>query len=643
MTGEQSNHLSPSEKYLKWIVIIVALAMIAYHALIVWHPLFGELMNQNTHLGFCLVLLFLYGAGGANTVRKKVFNLGATLVSLGLVIYMAVNYERLDMEAGFPEPQDIVVGVLLMTTVLLLTWKSFGAIFPVMVLCAIAYALWGHYIPGVMSHPPLEFGYMVSSLSVGFQGIYGMLLNVSVNILFLLVVFGSIFEATGVTRFFMEFGTLLSRHLKGGAGQTAIFSSSFVGMANGVAVANVAITGSFTIPVMKKSGFRGECAGAIEAMASTGGQLTPPIMGIAVFIMANFLGVSYADLMSRALVPAIAYYAISVFGVILIASREDIPLSRVPVNWRTLTVGAPAFIIPMSVLTIILLLHYSAGYAAFWGICTLLFVSFLLKETRPTLKALIENLVKGAIMGATFGAAVACIGIFVKCMTLTGATTKLSLLITDLSGSSLLPALILTMLLSILLSSSTPTVIAYVVVAFLAAPVLTGLGVSKVVAHFFVFYFAVLAAVTPPVAGAAMVGSQIAKAGYMRTSWESFKLVAPFFLLPYFIINNPIIIAGSQPLIESVMALTALLIALGTFMCFCQKQCFSHLGNGERVLFLFASILATLYGIYGGTVFFLGALLVTLGLLGFQWRRRTLLNHGQTGKVPKVSPAGRDA
>ncbi len=635
MKKDQSTPLRPPEKYFKWAMIFVALAMIAYHALIVWHPLFGELMNQNTHLGFCLVLLFLYGAGGANTARKRAFNLGAMLISLGLVIYMAVNYERLDMEAGFPEPRDIVVGVLLMTIVLVLTWRSFGAVFPVMVLCAITYALWGQYIPGVMSHPPLEFGYIVSSLSVGFQGIYGMLLNVSVNILFLLVIFGSIFEATGVTRFFMEFGTLLSRHLKGGAGQTAIFSSSFVGMANGVAVANVAITGSFTIPVMKKSGFRGECAGAIEAMASTGGQLTPPIMGIAVFIMANFLGVSYAELMSKALIPAVAYYTIAVLGVILIASREDIPLSRNTVNWRTLAVGAPVFIIPMSVLTIILLLHYSAGYAAFWGISTLIFVSLLLKETRPTLKALTENLVKGAVLGATFGAAVGCIGIFVKCMTLTGATTKLSLLITDLSGSSLLPALILTMLLSILLSSSTPTVIAYVVVAFLAAPVLTTMGVSKVVAHFFVFYFAVLAAVTPPVAGAAMVGSQIAKASYMRTSWESFKLVGPFFLLPYFIINNPVIIAGSQPVVEAVMALTALCIALGTFMCFCQKYCFSHLGKGERVLFLFAAIQATLYGLYGHAAFFAIALLLTVGLLAFQWRKRTLLNHADISKREK--------
>jgi TRAP transporter 4TM/12TM fusion protein len=606
-------------------MVVVALCMILYHVLIVWYPMFGELMNQNTHLGFCLVILILQGARTSAKTWKRITHIVALPVCLALVIYMALHYERLDMESGFPEPRDVVVGVLLMSAVLWLTWRSFGAIFPVMVLCAVAYALWGHHIPGVMNHPPFEFGYIVSNLSVGFQGIYGMLLNVSVNILFLLVIFGSIFEATGVTRFFLELGTLFSRHLKGGAGQTAIFSSSFVGMANGVAVANVAITGSFTIPVMKKSGFPGACAGAIEAMASTGGQLTPPIMGIAVFIMANFLGISYTDLMVKALVPAMAYYITAVLGVMLIASREEIPLSKAPVNKRALAFGAPVFVLPMGVLTAIMLLHYSPGYAAFWAILTLLLVSFLRAETRPTTAAVIENLAKGAVMGATFGAAVACIGIFVKCMTLTGATTKMSLLITGISGSSLLPALFLTMLLSILLSSSTPTVIAYVVVAFLAAPVLVEMGVSKIVAHFFVFYFAVLAAVTPPVAGAAMVASKIANAGYMKTSWESFKLVGPFFLLPYFIVNNPILLSEAQPFLKALMALVSLGIALGSLMCCCQKYCLTHMDKTERVIFAATSMLATLHGLYGHGALFGAALLLSTGLLAFQWRKKNRL------------------
>jgi len=607
---------------LTWLTAGVALVMIGYHAMIVWNPIFGELINQNNHLGFCLVLLFLHWAGTESRKWKKMLYLTGVLVSLALITYMAVENKRLTMEAGFPEPRDVVVGVLLIVFVVGGTWKSFGFIFPALVMIAIAYGLWGHFIPGVMGHPTFDFGYIVSNLSVGFQGIYGMLLNVSVNILFLLVIFGSIFEATGVTTFFMELGTLFARHLPGGAGQTAVFSSSFVGMVNGAAVANVAITGSVTIPVMKKAGFRGEIAGAIEAMASTGGQLTPPIMGIAVFIMAGFLGVSYADLMFKAIIPALFYYGIAIVGVILIAHREKIPRGQTEVDWRVFVTGVPIFVLPMGVLTAVLLLHYSAGYAAFFGIVTLLAVSALRKATRPDIKVLVRNLIAGAVMGATFGLACGCIGILIKSLTFTGASTKLSLLITGLSGGLLLPTLILTMILSILLSSSTPTVIAYIVVAFVAAPILMDLGIRAVVAHFFVYYYAILATVTPPIAGAALVGGQIAGASYMRTAWESFKLAGPFFLLPYFTIHNPVIFGESQPLVPAVMVLLALTMTMGALMCFCQRFCFTHTSNMQQVLLLAISLFGIWHGLYGQTVFFFVALILSISFLTLQWRKK---------------------
>lgn len=609
-------------RILSWMTALVAFTMIAYHVLIVWHPVFDGLMNQNAHLGFALVLIFISMAQADAGQRRCWIYIGGALLSLLLVTYMAVEYERLDMYAGFPELRDIAVGVLLIFLVIALTWRTFGYIFPSLVLAAIAYALWGQYLPGVMSHPPMAFGYVVSNLSVGFQGIYGMLLSVSVNIIFLLVIFGSIFGATGVTRFFMEFGTLLGRHLRGGAGQTAVFSSSFVGMVNGVAAANVVITGSYTIPVMKKSGFSGEEAAAIEAMASTGGQLTPPIMGIAVFIMANLLGMSYAELMGKALIPAIAYYVIAVFGIMLIAARKKIPLERARVDRKRLLDGAPVFLIPMGVLIGFLLNHHTVGKAAVWSIAALVAVSCIRRSTRPGLKELCRQLVAGAMLGATLGVAVACIGILVKCMTFTGLATKLSLLITGIAGQSLLPTLLMTMALSILLSSSTPTVIAYVVVAFLAAPILTDLGVDKVVAHLFVFYFAILAAVTPPVAGAAIVGSQIAKADYLKSSWESFKLVAPFYLLPFFLVKNPVLISGPQPPAEAAAALCALAVAMAGMMFAAQGYCLTPLCLRERALFGACSLLALFFGLYHVPVLLGLALLLAAGLMGMQLKKR---------------------
>ncbi|MFW6428248.1 MAG: TRAP transporter permease [Desulfosalsimonas sp.] len=603
-------------------VLVVALLMVLYHLVIVWHPFFGEMMNQNAHLGFCLVLVLLSMAHSARNNWSQIGALGGAVLSLGLIIYMGVEYERLDMYAGFPEPRDVAVGVALIGLVLFLTWKNFGAIFPILVLTGIAYALWGHHLPGIMHHPPLEFGYIVSNLSVGFQGIYGMLLNVSANVLFLLVIFGSIFQATGITRFFMEFGQLISRHVSGGAGQTAVFSSSFVGMVNGVAAANVAITGSYTIPVMKQSGFSGEEAAAIEAMASTGGQLTPPIMGIAVFIMANLLGISYVELMGKALVPAVSYYIIAVLGVMLIAARRGIPLATAPVDLGILRQNAPLFLVPMGVLIFLLFRHHTVANAAFWGITSLLAISFLRRATRPDLRLLLQNLIGGARLAATFGLAVACIGILVKCMTFTGLATKLSLLITTIAGQSLLPTLVMTMILSILLSSSTPTVIAYVVVAFLAAPILTEMGVDRIVSHFFVFYFAILAAVTPPVAGAAIVGSQLAQASYMKSSWESFKLVGPFFILPYFIVKNPVILSGAQAPATAIMALISLVIAMGGLMCCAQGYCFARLGSLQRTMFAGAALMAVFYGLYHEVFFFFGALLLACGLMAQQWRQK---------------------
>ena len=617
-TQENSGTLN---KISKWSVIVIVLAMVAYHMLIVLKPMFGSQINQNNHLGFCLVLLFLHWAITDDRRWMKIIYLMCIPLSLGLLTFMAAENMRLMMEAGFPEQRDIIVGVLLITLVMAGTWKAFGPIFPVMVMIALAYTLWGHLIPGVLNHPKFEFGYVVSNLSVGFQGIYGMLLDASVNLLFLLIIFGSIFEATGVTAFFMELGKWLGRNLIGGAGQTAVFSSSFVGMVNGAAAANVAITGSYTIPVMKKAGFRSETAAAIEAMASTGGQLTPPIMGIAVFIMASFIGVSYGELMFKAVLPAVFYYALAVFGVITIAAREKIPMGTEQMDKRIFWAGVPVFVVPMGVLTTMLILHFSIGYSAFFGIITILVISMLRKITRPTLDVLIRNLVTGSIMAASIGLACGCIGIFIKSLTLSGGMTKLALFVSGISGGYLLPTLVLTMLLSILLSSSMPTVIAYIVVAFVSAPILKDLGLSQQVAHFFVFYFAILAAVTPPIAGAAMVGSQIAGSSYMKVSWESFKLVGPFFILPYFIIKNPIVFMEYQPPVQAITVLIAMIIAMGAMMCLFQGYCFRPTGRVEKLFLTAASFCAVFYGLYHHMTLFVGAAVLAVAFLVVQRRK----------------------
>ena len=461
---------------------IVAILMILYHVLGVWIPMFNALLHQNFHLGFSIVLLFLASMKTSNKWLKLLMGLGI-VVSLVCVIYVHVEYERLRMFAGWPEGIDIPVGIALVLIVTLLTWKEWGYIFPVLVGTAVLYALLGHHIKGFLGHAYIEPTLIVSNLSIGFEGIYGMMLNASANLIFLFIIFGSMFEAVGIDKFFLAVGTFLGKHLRGGAAQTAVFSSSFVGMSMGVAPANVALTGSYTIPLMIKTGFKPEQASAIEAVASTGGQLTPPVMGVAVFLMASFLGTSYARLMGTALVPAIIFYTTVFLGVILMAMRENIPMLTMDVNPRDMIAGAPLFIIPMGLVVVLLMFHYTPGYVALYAIASLLLIAMLRTTTRPSVKGLIDGLTKGANIGASIAVACALLGMFTKMMVTTGAAQKLAGLIQAWSGGHLIIGLFLTMLLSILLGCALPTVVAYVLVALIVSPVLVDMGLNQTISR----------------------------------------------------------------------------------------------------------------------------------------------------------------
>ena len=593
-------------------VTVAALAMIVYHLLSVWFPVFGPIQHQNIHLGFAFGLVSLT-ARLRSAGRFRFLYILLAALGPAIAVYVHLNFERLDMWAGYPEVVDMAVGIALVGAIVFLTWKIWGGVFPILLGISVAYALFGHHIPGSLGHAHIGPKLVLSNLAIGLKGVYGMMLNASANLIFLFIIFGSVFEAVGIDRFFLEIGTFLGRHLRGGAAQTAVFSSSFVGMCTGAAAANVALTGSYTIPLMKRTGFRGRDAAAIEAVASTGGQLTPPVMGVAIFLMASFLGVDYASLMARALVPALVFYISVILGVILIASRERVPMLTNPVDSRVIFRGLPLFVLPMGLVTYLLISRFTPAYSAAVALFALLIISLLQRQTRPSLKGLITGFTKGAVMGAGIAVACACIGMFTSMLTTTGAGPKLAGIIEILAGGNLLVALILTMILSIFLGCAMPTPVAYVITALVVSPALVEMGLDKMTAHFFVFYFAILSAVTPPVAAATIVGSKIAGSNYMSTGWQSLKLTGPFFLVPYFIVANPIILSQGQPFGEAVMALFALVVACGSFMVFCQGYCLAATTKIERGLFLVTALSATYYGLFKGLeAFVLFLVLATL-------------------------------
>lgn len=623
--------LSKNRKpWVEWTISVMALSMIAYHIWSIWYPIFNSILHQNIHLGFSLIILLLT-LMNKSTTRLKYLVLPVLVFSLVVTVYVHFNYERLDMWAGYPEKPDIVIGIILAGLVVFITQRIWGNVFPVLLAISILYALFGHHIKGALGHSIIEPKLVLSNLGIGLKGTYGMMLNASANLIFLFIIFGSIFELVGIDKFFLEVGSFLGKHLRGGSAQTAVFSSSFVGMCTGAAAANVALTGSYTIPLMKDTGFKPEHAGAIEAVASTGGQLTPPVMGVAIFLMASFLGVNYASLMARALLPALVFYACVILGVILIASREKVPMLKKSVDRQIMISGAPLFIIPMSLITLLLIFRYTPAYAATLALASLLVLASIRTATRPSVTGLIKGFSKGAVMGAGIAVACGCIGMFMSMLTTTGAGPKLAGVIQILSDGHVPIALVLTMLLSILLGCAMPTPVAYVITALVVSPALVDMGLNMMTAHFFVFYFAILSAVTPPVAGASMVGSQIAKSNYLVTGWESLKLTAPFFIVPFFIVRNPIVLTMSQPIPEAIAAILALVIACGAFMVFCQGFCLSPVRSLERYLYLVTAILAIIFGQFGGNLLLLVSLALATGLIIVQLRKRRTMGLMEKG------------
>jgi TRAP transporter 4TM/12TM fusion protein len=596
----------------------VALIMIAYHAFTTWHPLFNDLVHQNIHLGFALAILFLFGMKSLRASHRIIYLIGLVL-SLGCTLYMHFNFERLDMWSGSPELQDYPVGIILPVIVLAISWVQWGAIFTCLALVTVLYALYGHLLPGVLGHSELEPAYVMSMMGVGYRGVYGVLLNASAILIMPFIIFGSAFESVGINRVFIELGNWIGARLRGGAAQIAVISSTFIAMCTGAAMANVALTGSYTIPLMKQNGYKPEQAGAIEAVASTGGQITPPVMGVSIFIMANFLGIGYQVLMVKAIPSALIYIILCSVGALLIAKRENLAKIAANTDYAVVIKGIWVFIIPMTVLVTLLINRFSPAYAAYSTLGVLLLVGFLMKETRPSWSKLIEGMANGVKIVASLAIVCAAVGIFVRMLILTGAGIKLAGMIETISGGNLLIALFLTMVLSIIMGCALPTVPAYCIVALVVAPALVNMGVDRLMAHFFVFYYAVLAVITPPVAPGSIVASKLAEAGFMKTAWEGTKLAAPFFLVPYFIIYNPMLVLEPQKgLLGIVLALAALLISCGSLMTALQRWVLTKTSAGETVMLYLAAILATVFSIEQNPLFILAAALISGGILALQ-------------------------
>lgn len=500
--------------------------------------------------------------------------------------------------AGAPTQADIVLGFITILIVLEAARRTIGIALPVVAIAALFYAYLGPYMPGLLAHKGYSFRRIFPYQFLTTEGVYGVPLGVSATFVYLFILFGTFLDKTGAGQFFIDLAFAMTGSSQGGPAKAAIVSSGLLGTVSGSSVANVVTTGTFTIPLMKKVGYEPHFAGAVEAASSTGGQIMPPVMGAAAFIMAEVLGVPYIQVAAAAAIPAVLYY-ISLFAQVhFCAGRlglKGIPRDELPDLKETLRRGWH-LLLPLLVLIVILVFGYSPMKAVFWTIVLVVALSFVKPETRITGPKMIETLQEGAQSAVEVAAACACAGIVVGVVTMTGLGLKLAGLIIAWSRGLLALALPLTMLASILLGMALPTTAKYVVLSTLAAPALVRMGVPPMAAHMFILYFGVVADITPPVALAAYAAAGVAGANSMKTGWTALQVGLAAFILPFMFAYSPsLVLIGSIG--EIILAFITASVGTVCLAAAIQGWFIGKSNSFERIICLVAALLLIKPGI----------------------------------------------
>lgn len=576
------------------VVVIVALAMVIYHMLYTQVLLQETIDHYTTHLGFALVLAFLVTLDTSRSKRWRIFSV--VLVSLSLLTtgYIWLFTEDLQLRAWFSTTPDLIIGAILILLVLEATRRSFGWLMPSLAIAIVIYPFFGSLLPEPFHTTSYGLARTISNLSVSLNnGIYSQVLPVSANFIFLFVVFGGVLQATGATKFFMELGKLVSNRLRGGPGLMAVTSSAAVGSVTGNIAANIAITGSFTIPLMKKVGYSPEQAGAIEAAASNGGAIMPPVMGIVAFGMAGMTGIPYLHIITMAIIPAILYFYCVGSYVQLSAQKLGLEPARETVDIKEMLSSAPLFLVPLAVIVCLLVMGHTVWYVAFWAIISTILVSlivgFIKKEKRPSLSTYIDGFVKGAKSGAQLAAMGGCIGLILTTITMSGLGIKLSAGIETWSGGYLFPALLIVGAICVFMGIAGLALTSYIIASIFAVPALMEMGVGFEQAHFFTMFTSTFAALTPPVAVGVVIASKLAGGRYTRTAIEAVKTAVAGFLLPFMFIYCPVLLLQSQGPINAVFGIIASIVLLLALQIAFVGYYFTRCRPIERVLSLLAA------------------------------------------------------
>lgn len=529
---------------LKKVSLILAICFVAFHLYTAAFGTMPGIAQKSIHLGFLLVIFYINAMVDSEKRWEQIFLGIMALFALGGCAYITILDENLQLRAGIVYASDILFAILLIIAIFEACRRKMGNPLVIITLVFVAYAFLGKYIPGFLNQPGMTLKKFTSLVYLTTDGIFGSPLYASASYVVLFVLLGAIMSVSGIGDYMTNLATSLFGHMRGGPAKVAVVASGFFGSISGSPTANVIGTGTFTIPMMKKNGFEPEFAAAVEATASTGGAIMPPIMGSTAFIMAEMLGIPYTAVAKAALIPAILYFLAVLFGVDIYAAKhglKGIPRSQLPKvrsMLKQIYMLAPLifliFCMAVSNMTIV-----RSGLLTI--IVTLVLVE-INPKTRMTKEQWLQIPVQTVKSAVSVGIACAMAGIISGVIMGSGLGYRISSILTSVAGTSMLLLLVLTMVVSLIMGMGVPTTAAYLVLASLVAPTMIQLGIPPLAAHMFIFYFGCISSITPPVALAAYAGAGLAGCDPNKTGYKAFRLAFCSFLMPYLFVYNPVLL-----------------------------------------------------------------------------------------------------
>lgn len=616
---EREQNERASVRVLSRVITVLAIAMTAVQ---LWTYAFGLLpaMEQRSlFLGFTLGLVLLIDIrDGLKRDKLDLWSIFLLFGSVAACVYTFFAWNGMSLRIISPEKLDIVMGILILAAVIKCTNRRLGLALPLITLVFLFYALLGSYLPGEIGTGYFTVQRVTAHLTMSTSGVFGTVLGTAAKYIFVFVIFGAFLEHSGASAFFLELTDRLLGGTKGSGAKVGVLSGALFGTISGSAVANVMATGPMTIPMMKKNGMNGMFAGAVTSIAGTGGQLMPPVMGTAAFIIAETIAVSYGAVTKAALIPGVLFYLTLWVAINFHSNRLGLTGTKERKDWRPLMKGMVFYATPIVFLiAAISVLRWSPIKAGLWATVLVVVLSQFNKADRMGLKRILKAMEKAAYDSLSVGAACAVAGVIIGILSLTGLGLKFSGLLVALSGGHLLVLLVLTMLAGLILGMGMTTTSVYIVLSVLVAPALTAFGIAPMAAHLFVFYFGILSCITPPVATAVYAAASIAGESPMKLGWYTTKLAIPIYLLPFLFILNPelLMLEGSIWAILLEFILAALSIAALTAAV--EGYCRTRLGLVERVVLA----LCPFAMLQRGIPLKLCAAAVILAVFLWNWRR----------------------